>query len=209
MEEFCCVRSHPDEFALRKTRAGDICILLEPDDPEEMDHLKACLAELQTQFGGQAVSLVHLTCQRFAIPQNDPEGTGTSADELFARVLDALHRSCGGHAPIPLTAVSLVPIHVPFEGQNVMKWCIAISDELRAYQKHLFECLRQARVPSLYREWFVPTLITALKEIPSLEEPSQAYLRRNFPRFLFTGRRAQLSRIHGADDYEILATISV
>ncbi len=61
-----CQRSHPREFAVRPTLAGDICILLETTLPEEIADLKARQAELQSIYGGVPVPLIHLTCQRFS-----------------------------------------------------------------------------------------------------------------------------------------------
>jgi hypothetical protein len=51
----------------RPARAGDICILLLPDD-DEMSRLNEHQRFLTSHFGGQIHQTVHLTVQRFAPP---------------------------------------------------------------------------------------------------------------------------------------------
>ncbi len=203
-----CERSHPEEFALRATLPGDICILLEPTDRLELLSLQTRMAQLQTLYGGQPVSLVHLTCQRFHIPENHPNLQNGSAANVLTNLVEILGNHLAQVAPFPISALSLVPIHVPFEERNVLKWCISISNELRQLQSRLQDSLRLAQLPSLYRPWFIPTLISALKSIPDLNNvPADSSKALVFPQHLFTARQIQLSHIYSVDQYEILATL--
>jgi hypothetical protein len=196
-----CERSHPGEFALRPTAKGDICILFGTNLAEEIDSLRTRQAALQSLYGGRPMPLIHLTYQRFS--GLDVDFSNEKLDALVHEI-EALHPN---FSPIPVTAVTLVPLYVPFERQNVLKWCVDVSDDLRAFADRLRSALERAQIVSLYKPWFVPTLVTALKGLPSLEEridPENEATK--FPQHLFTGRHIEISRINARNDYDILAT---
>ncbi len=197
-----CQRSHPREFAVRPTLAGDICILLETTLPEEIADLKARQAELQSIYGGVPVPLIHLTCQRFS------NLDGAAAQRTLDNLAEEMQKASPTFSPIPLIAVKLVPLFVPFEQQNVLKWCVHVSDDVRSFIEKIRWMLERVDIPSLYQPWFVPTLVTALKDLPSLEKNAEnnPALDR-LPQHLFTGRRLQLSRVNAPDDYDILASV--
>lgn len=196
-----CEPNSPGEFALRPTAKGDICILLGTNLAEEIASLKARQAMLEGLYGGHSVPLIHLTCQRFSGVEND-----FSDDHLDALVHE-IEELRPAFSPIPVSAVALVPLYVPFERQNVLKWCVRVSDDLRLFADRLRNALKRARIASLYRSWFVPTLVTALKDLPSIEERIDFHNEvAKFPQHLFTGRRLEISRINARNDYDILAT---
>ena len=55
----------PVDIYVRPAQLGDICVLLEPTDQDEIRLLRQRQLALQARFGGKPIENVHLTCQRF------------------------------------------------------------------------------------------------------------------------------------------------
>jgi len=201
-----CVRSHPQEFSLRYTQPGDICILLEPSD-EEMPRIRTHQAALQAIFGGEPASLVHLTSLRFDQPVPDHQA-GVSDMDCKA-LIDYFRANPFRHPPFNLKVVGWVPLYVPFDGWNVLKWCIGITPQLREFIGYLHQAVVAVGYRPLYRSWFVPSLITALVRISVMEERSPSLLNMNFPYALFTAKQFEISRINAPQDFTILASFNI
>lgn len=183
----------------RVAEPGDICILLEPTEDEIAD-VRELQLSLQSLFGGHPHERVHLTCQRFELP--DP-----------ARLTDVIHRlrsSLLPVQPIPIVAISFVQMESRFWGSRLLRWLIQGSSDLQRFGRLVEASLvTTGAFPHFrYTSGWEPTLVTALEEIPGLN-PSDILDNIVFPQFLFTARQAVLSRIVGRRQFEILDTIQL
>jgi hypothetical protein len=191
---------------VRPTQSGDICILLEPVEPQEIFVLHQEQGQLQSVFGGTSMQLVHLTCQRFNI--HNAENQTRSETQIQEDLVAALTQKVTTLHPFPIMTLSLVPLYVPFEQTIVLKWCIHITDELRIFIKILYETLQSVGIRSLYKKWFIPTLITTLRDIDEHKtEDLEKWSNRSYLKPLFTASQIELSKIYSLDNYAILATI--
>ncbi|UCC88131.1 MAG: hypothetical protein JSV81_02195 [Anaerolineales bacterium] len=180
---------------VRPAQVGDICVLLEPSQPHEINRLRQRQAALQARFGGVPIKHVHLTCQRFAC--RDKGLLGAFVRNL-ARALEPLE-------PFPLTAIALKPRYVSFRQTNILKWEIQVTQELEGFVASVEQALMAAGIAPLYKSGFVSSQITALKDVPEPEPGDLAA--QVFPQHLFAAGRVVLSRIDGPNAFELLAEL--
>jgi len=180
---------------VRPAQVGDICVLLEPSQPHEINRLRQRQVALQARFGGVPIEHVHLTCQRFACQDKGLLG-------VFIRNLT---RALADLEPFPLTAIALKPRFVSFRKTNILKWEIQVTQDLEDFVASVEQALVAAGIASLYRLGFVSSQITALKDVPEPEPGDLAA--QVFPQHLFAAGRVVLSRIDGPNAFEILAEL--
>jgi hypothetical protein len=182
---------------IRPAEIGDICVLLEPTDKTEIEHIRKRQAALQTDFGGIPIDRIHLTCQRFA-----------NQDEIkIEEFTNQLRSALDAYKPFHLTALSLYTLYVPVRQSNILKWNIAVTKDLSRFVALVEKAVRQSGIQPLYRTGFVSTLVAALKDIPQDLDPRCLSSYDEFPFSLFTAGQASLSRIDGPDQFEILDVI--
>ena len=177
---------------VRPAQVGDICVLLEPTDAQEINQLRQRQVALQARFGGVPIEHVHLTCQRFACQDKG----------LLGAFVQNLSRALEPLEPFPLTAIALKTRHVSFRQTNILKWEIQVTQDLKGFVARVEQALMAAGIAPLYRSGFVSSQVTALKDVP---EPGPGDLAAEvFPQHLFAADRVVLSRIHGPNAFEIL-----
>jgi hypothetical protein len=180
---------------VRPAQVGDICVLLEPTEPHEINHLRQRQVALQARFGGQPIEHVHLTCQRFACRDKG----------LLGAFVQNLTRALADLEPFPLTAIALTPRYVSFRQTNILKWEIQVTQDLKGFVARVEQALMAAGIAPLYRSGFVSSQVTALKDVP---EPGPGDLAAEvFPQHLFAADRVVLSRLDGPNAFEILAEL--
>jgi hypothetical protein len=181
----------------RTARPGDVCVLLEPAE-EEIIELRQRQMNLQARFGGRLHERVHLTCQRFELPD---EG-------LLPGLIQRLRGALVVVRPFPIVAVSPVQSYHRFWGSRLLRWRIRGSGELRRLGIIVEDTLVTAGVRPHFAvaSGWEPTVVTALEAVPEvdLDHRPQGIL---FPHHLFVARQAVLSRIRGRGEFEILETI--
>jgi hypothetical protein len=183
----------------RTARPGDVCVLLEPAEGE-IDELRQRQVGLQARFGGRLHERVHLTCQRFELPD---EGLLPGLIQHLRRVLVAVR-------PFPIVAVSLVQSYHPFWDSRLLRWCIQYPNDLRRFGLIVEDVLIAAGITphfSVASGW-EPTLVTALEAIPEVSidrHPGGI----SFPHHLFVARWVVLSRIRARREFEILGTVQL
>jgi hypothetical protein len=183
----------------RTAQPGDVCVLLEPAE-EEVADLRQRQVALQARFGGRPHERVHLTCQRFELPDG----------RLLPDLIRHLRRALVAVRPFLIVAVSLVEAYHRFWGSRLLRWCIQGSDDLRRFEGIVEDALVAAGVRphfSVTSGW-EPTLVTALEAIPEVDldrHPGDVSL----PHHLFVARQVVLSRIKGRREFEILETIEL
>jgi len=181
---------------IRPAEVGDICILLEPFREDEITRLRQMQASLQSIFGGTQIDRVHLTCQRFTI---------RDAQEL-RNIQSRLSELLGNVEPFPLTALSLQTLYVTFRQTNILKWRIEKTVALRHLTAMLEQTLLGMGIEPLYGTGFVSSLVAALKGVPELEDSRLAEYE-GLPQRLFDGEQVVMSKLCGANEFEILAKI--
>jgi hypothetical protein len=183
----------------RAARPGDVCVLLEPAE-EEIDELQQRQVALQARFGGRPHERVHLTCQRFELPD---EG-------LLLGLIQHLRRALVAVRPFPIVAVSLVQSYHRFWGSRLLRWRIQYPDDLRRFGLIVEDALAAAGITphfSVASGW-KPTLVTALEAIPEADLDRQPE-GISFLHHLFVARQVVLSRIRGRGEFEILETVQL
>jgi len=183
----------------RTAQPGDVCVLLEPAE-EEIAELRQRQTALQARFGGRPHERVHLTCQRFELPD----------EALPLGLVQHLRRALVAVRPFPIVAVSLVQCYHSFWGSCLLRWCIQYPKDLRRFGLIVEDALIAAGVTphfSVASGW-EPTLVTALEAIPEMDldrHPGSI----SFPHHLFVVQRVVLSRIRGRGEFEILETVQL
>ena len=124
---------------MRTARPGDVCVLLEPGE-EEVHALRQRQAALQARFGGRPHARVHLTCQRFELPERVPP----------ADLIQRLAKRLAGMSPTPIIATSLVQFESPFWGTRLLRWRIEPTDPLRRFQATLEAALASLGIAPHY-----------------------------------------------------------
>jgi hypothetical protein len=183
----------------RTAQPGDVCLLLEPAE-EEIDELRQRQVGLQARFGGRLHERVHLTCQRFELPD---EG-------LLPGLIQHLRRALVAVRPFPIVVVSLVQSYHPFWDSRLLRWRIQYPDDLGRFGLIVEDALDAAGITPHFsvRSGWKPTLVTALEAIPEVNldrHPGGI----SFPHHLFVARRVVLSRIRGRGEFEILETVQL
>lgn len=180
---------------IRPAQAGDVCLLLEPTQEEEIHRLRQRQTMLQSLFGGIPIPRIHLTCQRFVCRTEMVEDLIASLEDGFRAV-----------APIAIKALGMETLYVPALQTNVLKWRIEVTQTLKDFVAIAEREIAEIGLQSLYVTGFVSSLVTALKGVPKLEEDDYAQYE-ELPYHLFTGKMVILSRIDGANKFDTLATI--
>ena len=185
----------PVPASIKPARPGDICILLEPGDPAEINALLQRQLELQQHYGGQVMEPVHVTCQRFVLAN----------PEQYPALVAQLSSLAASYQHFEVSAQGLVPLYSDYRQVHILKWEILREAGLVSFSAQLEHVLEAIGFTSLYPPGWVSKLVTALEDIsaPDRDEP------RLFeePYKLFTPRILTLSRIHGPSEFEILDQI--
>ncbi|MBN1875767.1 MAG: hypothetical protein JXA33_16200 [Anaerolineae bacterium] len=186
------------DFHIRQAQPGDLCVLLEPADPGEIADLIYRQHALQAWFGGDVVTPVHLTCQRFIL----------SEEEYLDAFIPLLRAAMAQVAYFSLTATAFQILDLPSLQTRMLKWRVEETDALRNFVVTLNEALSATGATSLYAAGAVANLVSALISVPILST-SELVLVGGFPYSLYTARRVQLSRIDGPGVYTVLATMGL
>lgn len=177
---------------------GDICVLLEPTDQVELKQLRGYQKILQARFGGLPAEVIHLTCQRFEIQQEDQ----------LCGLVENLLKSQYEIKPFPMSAISLSALHEEYRDTNILKWCVQITDDLLRFLAYIENGLLASGILPLQKSWFVPNLVTALVDLSDLDfENKLGGL--NFPQYLYYASQFQLSKICAPGEFKILTTIQL
>jgi hypothetical protein len=185
----------PPQIFLRPTHVGDLCILLESEQPAENEALLQRQEALRSQHGGRVIHAVHLTCQRFEIP---PGGSLRQMKHYLTAALD-------GTPPFLLMADGMEQIDSVFGGMYVLKWRSNPSPELRSLINKVRLGLEQSGMLPLYAISFIPELVTALESVKPYD--MSKFDLNIFPHPLFTASRLRVTRIWGPDNFESLGEI--
>ena len=180
---------------IRPARIGDICLLLEPAREEEIHQLRQHQAILQSLFGGVPIEEIHLTCHRFEC-----------RDELIGNLITGLENDFRMVCPIALKALSIETLHVPVRQTNILKWRIEVSKALEEFVAIVERRVVAAGAQPLYMAGFVSSLVAALRGVAKLEKDAGDRYG-ELPYHLFTGEKVVLSKIEGANEFDVLATI--
>jgi hypothetical protein len=189
------LREQPKFIYARPARFGDICVLLEPTQKEEVNHLRQRQMALQSRFGGIPIENVHLTCQRFACQDND----------RIRSFVQNLTRALAPVEPFPFTALSLKTLYSPLRQTNILKWFVPVTENSQRFVATVEQTLLATGIPPLYSPGFVSSLVAALRGVPELS-PDELSNHNVFPHHLFTAGKVTLSKISGLNEFEILAT---
>ena len=185
-------------FHVRPAQLGDICVMLEPTEKEDLNQLDFLQSALQEHFGGIPVKPVHLTCQRFSCSDLH------RLQEFTQCLAEVLAPVCPGS----MTALSLQSLCLPGRVTATLKWCIDVTQELRLFVSALEQALQVTGIKPLYTNGAASSLVTALRKVPRLHEARiPGY--RGFPQHLFSVGQIELSEIRGPDEFEILTRIPV
>ena len=180
----------------RPAKFGDICVLLEPTQEEEINQLRQRQISLQSLFRGIPIEDVHLTCQRFACQD----------EYLLQRFAQNLTRPLATVEPFPFTALSLRTLHSPLRQTNILKWHVQVTEDLRRFVAIVEHTLLATGITPLYPSGFVSSLVAALRGVSELSSDDLSSYNA-FPHHLFTAGKVVLSKINGLNEFEILATI--
>lgn len=181
----------------RTAQPGGVCVLLEPAE-EEIAELRQRQVALEASFGGRPHERVHLTCQRFELPD----------ETLPLGLVQHLRRALVAVRPFPIVAVSLVQSYHRFWGSRLLRWRIQYADDLRRFGLIVEDALAAAGITphfSVASGW-EPTLVTALEAIAEVDLDGHLS-HMPFPHHLFVARWAVLSRIRARGEFEILEKI--
>lgn len=183
----------PTQF--RPARAGDICILLLPDD-DELTRLNEHQRFLASHFGGQIHQAVHLTVQRFAPPTH----------HNLQSLISFLAKKLTFTPPLSFTALSSFSIYSNFKQSHIVKWEIAATDELRRYVSLTDRALDEVGISltERYANDWISTWVTALDGVTNTKITGEQ-IGVKYPHHLFTARRIWFSEIKGANEFEVLA----
>jgi hypothetical protein len=185
--------------SVRPARPGDTFVLLLPA-ADEIAGLCERQKSLQSRFGGRPHEPVHLTCQRFELPEERP----------LPSLLDRLRLKLAGVPAFPIVATSIVQMEHPFWETRLLRWQIRGTRALRHFVALVDECLVEMGIRPHYpltREWG-PGLVTALEQIPKLD-PDRELDGLDFPHPLFTARQVVISRIKGQKQFEVLGRLGL
>jgi ribosomal protein S18 acetylase RimI-like enzyme len=175
--------------AWREGRAGDLCLLLLPDEVETAA-LAARQEGLRAHFGGRPVHPVHLTCDRFELPEkSDPAALAATLRRFFAPI-----------RPLPLTAAGLRTIPTAARG-HILKWELVTYGRLPSLLDQLVQLLASYSARLFYAPQQQPGLVTALAQI---EQTDVTTWHGRWPDYLFTAAQVALSRIEQPGEYSLL-----
>jgi hypothetical protein len=180
---------------LRTARPGDLCILLEPANLDEVAALQQHQLILQRHYGGQIMEPVHITLQRFNLTH----------PQQYQALLDELESLRADWRPFKISAQGLFQLHSDYRQADVIKWKILPPEELALFSAQIEHILADIGGASLYPPGWVSTLVTALTGIAPASSPEEPDL--HYPQPLFTPGILKVSRIHSPTEFEILEQI--
>lgn len=179
----------------RPAQPGDMFVLLVPSE-DELPTLRQRQLALQARFGGRPHEVVHVTCQRFTLPDGRPvEG-----------LIRQFKRRIATCAPFPIVATSLIQYEHAFWGTRILRWLVRVTDELHRFCVLVDETLAAGGATPHYTfsASRAPKHMTALEDVPEADldgyQPETPY-----PHHLFTARTAVCSLLKGQGAFEILA----
>ncbi|MFQ5856772.1 MAG: hypothetical protein ACE5LU_14150 [Anaerolineae bacterium] len=189
------LQEEPKNIYARPARFGDICVLLEPTQKEEIKLLRQRQTPLQSLFGGILIEDVHLTCQRFACQDK----------HLMQGFVQNLTRALAIVEPFPFTALSLKMLYSPLRQTNILKWHVQVTENLQRFVAIVEHTLLATDITPLYPSGFVSSLVAALRGVPELNSNNLSD-HNVFPHHLFAADKVVLSKINGLNEFETLAT---
>jgi len=149
--------------------------------------------ELQELFGGQLISPIHFTFQRFRC-----------FDESILRgFLSDLRTSLSQISCFPVHALSIVPLYSEFRHARVLKWHISLSEPLQRLSDTLEKILLARGGKSLLPARWMSDLITSLEDIQELGFHRDLRLTR-IPEPLFTIEQVVISQFTNQGDFQTL-----
>jgi len=104
----------------RIARPGDIFLLLVPTT-HELKELRERQLILQSQYGGEIVDFVHITCERFSPNEKKEERI----------CIDYLKHNVTALAPFTLYAAKIVQYYAPYWGEEVLRWQVQETDDYK------------------------------------------------------------------------------
>lgn len=176
---------------------GDVCVLLEPTNQDEIQQLRGYQENLQVRFHGKPTRDVHLTCQRFSMPEDYPQEV----------LIEYLRSAIVDISPFPLTAVAVQKLYVFRKKSTILKWRVEPTRELSSLAHRIEEAIGKAGLTSSYIPGWVPTLVTALENIQPGSNIGASRPKAPFPHYLFMVRKLVISRIIDVGQYQLLGTI--
>ena len=186
-----------EKYHLRPALVGDVCILLEPTNQDEIQSLHQYQLQLQKTFNGTPTHHVHLTCQRFAMAEDYPR------EVLFENLRSAM----ADITPFPLTAVDIQKLYIPRIQSTILKWRVELTLELSHLTHQVELAVKEAGLVSSYIPGWVPSLVTALENLHSIPSKDTSISKEIFPHHLFIIHKLVISRIISVDQYKLLGTI--
>lgn len=169
---------------VRKAKAGDLCVMLLPDEADA-GRLRQQQIEFRRYFSGHTITPVHLTCERFNLPD---EAALPAIVEQLAALAQTTH-------PFPIEAVSLftLPARHPSE-RAVLKWQAPVDNSLAQLVTAVEEILDNSDANRYYDVFGDQRGVTFLTKIEELDvTPILATL--TLPQLLFQANELLLSRI--------------
>jgi len=135
-------------FHIRPAQPGDICVLLEPTDAVEIARVAQKQRALRAQFGGQIVTPIHLTCARFVA--HSPQQVRAFSAHIQANLSNM--RS------VQLTALGVQTLQFTHINTRILKWRVAITNELQSFVALLAATSISTGVTSLYKFTLLETI---------------------------------------------------
>lgn len=174
-------------------KPGTLFVLLTPSDEEEIQQLRQRQEELQRLVGGEPIEPVHLTCQKFELPD----------DEMILSFSERLETTLDHVTPFAVTAFSACPMYSEFRGSHILKWEVFAGDMLTLACNCIEATIEAHDGSSYYEPGWTPSLVTALRDIPrgSVKAKLRAV---DFPYPLFTANHVVISRFEATSQFETL-----
>jgi len=180
----------------RVAQTGDIFILLVPTGPD-LRRLKEWQVDLQSQFGGQIVDFMHITCQRFS----------PNEDHFEDICITNLVRAFEDTENFPVTTDKIIQFHAPYWRKFVIRWRVQETPQYQGFRNLMESILLKINCPSHFSR-LRHASCTALNLETKVDIPDSIQ-QLQFPRSLFTARELQVSKLHSDNQFEILATINL
>jgi hypothetical protein len=184
----------PHKPTHRVAQPGDIFILLVPP-AQELHQLRQWQAELQARYGGEPVSHIHVTSQRFTPHQG----------QLEERCVEQVISDLQGIPSFSLNTDMLVHFYAPYWNTNVLRWRVQETSAYAEFRDILDETLLKIDCPSHFnrQRHATCTLLNLDHEVDLKDNPPN----RQYPAHLFTAREVLISQLVENDDFHILETV--
>ena len=183
---------------LRIGQPGDITLLLEPVDPDEIECMRKHQSALQKLYGGQLMEPVHLTCQQFILTD----------ENRYPALVEMLKALVETYEPFTLQAQGLLPFYSEYRQVHLLKWEVPLDPRLVSFSARLEHLLETPWITSLYTPGWVSTLITALVDINP--EPAQRFEGQpSFPHPLYTPGILTISKLQRPSEFEVMDKITL